>query len=145
MKRSLEYLLIRRWTAAAGMGFLFLLNGCIVGAMLFGGAAALVIKQGFIDDDTYHGVVKSTPGKVYNASIEVMDELCHQIVLEKAFRMVSGTWKSAHIEVAVDDKGHDQVLLRVKARKYMMADQETALTVFEKITERLGRDRFLPP
>jgi hypothetical protein len=145
MKRPV-YPLTKFMTRGAGLLMIpFLLNGCIVGAMLFGGAAALVIKQGFIDDDTYEGIVKSTPGKVYDAAIEIMDELCHKIVLEKAFRTVSGSWKSADIEVKVTDAGGGEVVLQVKARRYMMADQDTALTVFQKIMNRLEKSRFLPP
>ena len=113
------------------------LNGCIAGAVLFGGAAALVINEGFIAEDTYAGVVKSTPGKAYQAAIDVMDELCHKITLEKAFRMVIGTWRNVDVEVTVEDLGEGEVKLSVKARKYMLAEKGSAVDVFQMIAERI--------
>jgi hypothetical protein len=113
------------------------LGGCVAGAVLFGGAAALVINEGFIAEDTYAGVMMSTPGKAYKAAIDVMDELCHKIVLEKAFRMVTGIWRSVDVEVSVEDLGGGEVKLRVKARKYMMGDKDSAVDVFQMIAARI--------
>lgn len=109
------------------------LSGCFVGALFLGGAATLAIKQGFIDEDTYGGVIKGTPGKVYSSATEVMNDLCHKITLEKAFRKVSGSWGGADIEVTVEDVGGGEVSLNVKARKYLLADKDTAVEVFQKI------------
>lgn len=118
---------------AAALSF----SGCVAGAVLFGGAAALVIKEGFIEEDTYQGVVRTTPGKAYQSVIDVMDRLCHKIVLEKALRMVSGTWKNVDLEVGVEDLGGGEVKVRVKARKYMMADKDAAIEVFHMILRDL--------
>lgn len=108
-------------------------NACFVGAVLIGGAATLVIKQGFIDEDTYGGVIKTTPGKAYTCAIEVMDDLCHKIVMERAFRSVEGSWGSSDVEVTVEDIGDGEVYVKVKSRKYLMADRDTAVDVFQKI------------
>jgi hypothetical protein len=63
-----------------------------------------------------------------------MDELCHKIVLERAFRQVTGTWQSSDLTVSVEDIGGGEVSISVKARKYgLLADKETAADVFEKI------------
>jgi len=113
------------------------LNGCLVGAMLFGGAAAIVINEGFVAEDTYGGVIKSTTGKAFNASIDVMDELCHQITLDKAFRKVTGAWCGADVEVTVQNHSKGKVTIYVKARKYMLASKEIAMEVFNKILVRI--------
>lgn len=114
------------------------LNGCLVGgAVLFGGAAALVIHEGIVEEDTYGGVIKTTPGRAYSASIEIMDELCPKIELEKAFRKVTGVWRSADLEVTVEDLSGNKVAVNVQARKYMMASKETAIEVFHKILGRI--------
>lgn len=109
-------------------------SGCFVGALLLGGAATLVIKEGFIDEDTYAGVIRSTAGRAYGAATEVMDELCHKIVLERAFRQVTGTWQSSDLTVSVEDIGGGEISISVKARKYgLLADKETAADVFQRI------------
>lgn len=113
------------------------LEGCLVGAVLFGGAAALVIKEGFIDDDTYMGVVKTSPEHAYTSTVDVMDRLCHKIVMERTDRKVSGSWRSSDLEVLVEDMKGGQVAIHVKARKYMLADKETALEVFQQILEEI--------
>ena len=124
----------RRKAAAACLAAALLsLPGCVAGAVLFGGAAALVIKEGFIDEDTYEGVVQATPGKAYRSVMDVMDRLCHKIVLEKALRQVTGTWKNVDLEAWVEDLGGGEVKIRVKARKYLMADKESAMEVFHMI------------
>ena len=113
------------------------LSGCVAGAVLFGGAAALVIKEGFIDEDTYEGVVQTTPGKAYRSVMDVMDRLCHKIVLDKALRRVTGTWKNVDLEVEVEDLGGGEVKIHVKARKYLMADKEAAMEVFHMILSNI--------
>jgi hypothetical protein len=128
---------LRDQCKAGVLALLLALNGCVAGAVLFGGAAALVINEGFIAEDTYAGVIKSTPGKAYQAAINVMDELCHRIVLEKAFRMVTGTWRNVDVEVSIEDLGAGEVKLRVKARKYMLADKDSAVDIFQMIAERI--------
>jgi len=117
------------------------LSSCYVGAVLLGGAATLVIKQGFIDEDTYGGVIKTTPGKAYTCAVEVMDDLCHKVVLERAFRKVEGSWGSSDVEVTVEDIGGGEVYLKAKSRKYLMADRDTAADVFQKILLKITESK----
>ena len=133
MKPSSAFMRYVMSAPAALLMMLVILNGCVAGAMLFGGAAALVINEGFIAEDTYGGVVKSTPGKAYDAAITVMDTLCPKIILEKAFRKVSGTWRNADVEVTVEDLPGSKVSVHVKARKYMLSSKDTAIEVFQRI------------
>ncbi|MHC4941879.1 MAG: hypothetical protein ACYTG7_02560 [Planctomycetota bacterium] len=116
-----------------------LLGGCLELGLLLGGAAAtLVIKEGFIDEDTYGGEVKTTPGKAFSAATEVLDELCHKIDLDKAFRRVSGSWQSSDVEVTVEDIRGGEVSIVVKARKYgILADKDTAVEVFQMILVKI--------
>jgi hypothetical protein len=117
------------------------LGGCLeVGLLLGGAAATLVIKEGFIDEDTYGGVVKTTPGKAFSASTEVLDELCHKIDMDKAFRRVSGTWQSSDVEVIVEDIGGGETTITVKARKYgLLADKDIAVEIFQKILAKINQ------
>jgi len=134
---------IPRDLALGGLVFLFAAGGCIPAGLLIGGAAAtLVMREGFVDEDTYGGVVRTTAGKAFTSSIDVMDELCHKISVDRAFRTVSGTWKSSDVTVSVADAGDGEISVRVKTRKYsLLADQETAMTVFQRIMTRIKQDQ----
>jgi hypothetical protein len=128
---------ISTWLSA-GMALLLLsLSSCIVGAVLFGAAGALVIKEGFITEDTYSGRIRTTPGKAFDGATDVMDELCHKIEMERAFRKISGSWDGTNLEVTVKDMGGGEVTVLVQARKYMLADRDKAVDVFQKIMRRI--------
>ena len=137
MERSPPSAPISACRAAGLLLVLMSLQGCLAGAMLFGGAAALGIHEGFIAEETYEGLIRTTPGKAFDAATEVMDSLCHKIVVDKAFRTVSGSYGRTDLEVAVQDRGGGEVAVSVKARKYMLADKDSAMEVFQKILQKI--------
>ena len=128
---------ISTWLGGIMVLLLLCLNSCIVGAVLFGAAGALGIKEGFVTEDTYSGRIRTTPGKAFDAATDVMDELCHKIEMERAFRKISGSWDGTNLEVMVKDMGGGEVTISVKARKYMLADRDKAVDVFHKILRRI--------
>ena len=133
------------WLSSLLMLPLLSMSGCLVGAVLFGGAAAFVIKEGFIDDDTYMGIVKTDPDHAYTSSVDVMDRLCHKIVMERAERKVSGSWRNSDLKVSVEAMEGGKVAIHVEARKYMLADKETALEVFQRILQEIKGWEREPP
>ncbi len=128
------------YTMIAVLMILVASNGCLTGVVLFGvgAATAVAIDQGFIEDDTYAGRIQSTLARTYDAAVEVMDELCPKIVLERPICRVSGSWKGSDVYVSVESTGDEGVFLRVKARRYMLADRDTAEEMFQRILTRIN-------
>lgn len=121
------------------LSILCFVPGCIVAVVGVGAAAGILAHEAYVADDSYQGIYRCSLEEAYEASLNVMDNVALSASFNRRDHSVEGEVNSSKVNIQVThyDEDKKEVKVLVTARKYGLADQNTAVGVFRKINDRL--------
>ncbi len=118
------------------LSLLPLLGGCA--AAVLGVGAGVVISQEVAENNSHVAHLNEDPARVWVVTKSTLSHLASEpIHVDEDLRRVSGKVDGATVDISVETYDQNRCLVRVGARRYGIANGETAEMVLNRLLTRL--------